>query len=97
MNIDKEQLEWLDKQIKTHVFSNISAGIRQCIRVAKRVIEGGNPYEIAKFFHGIHRDVVHINKQTSPSDLYWRKTLTRVDPATKKFISDLKKSLNSKR
>jgi Arc/MetJ-type ribon-helix-helix transcriptional regulator len=51
MKIDDDLLEWMQKQIDKREFNNKSHGIRQCIRIAKRVYEKGTVEEMVKFLH----------------------------------------------
>jgi Arc/MetJ-type ribon-helix-helix transcriptional regulator len=52
MKIDKNLLVWIVEMKKKGRFSSHSAGIRDCIRVAKRVYEQGSPEERDKFIIG---------------------------------------------
>lgn len=52
MKIDPELLEWIDNNPN---FSNRSHGVRYCIRVAKRVIEGNNAEDIMRYWNGIEK------------------------------------------
>ena len=50
--LDKNLLEWIQKQVDNGEFDNQSAGIRRCILIARRVYEQANPEEKVKFILG---------------------------------------------
>jgi Arc/MetJ-type ribon-helix-helix transcriptional regulator len=52
INIDKDSLDWIEKQIQKGEFDNRSSAIRKCIIITKRVFEQANPEEKIKFIHG---------------------------------------------
>ena len=52
INIDKDQLKWIKKQIEEGEFDSRSSAVRRCIIIAMRVYENASPDELIKFVHG---------------------------------------------
>lgn len=54
INIDKDLLDWVEKQVKNKEFDNNSAGIRKCIQITRRLYENADPEDMMKYIHGIN-------------------------------------------
>lgn len=53
MIIDKDLLEWIDKNPQ---FNGRSHGVRTCIQIAKRIYDEKNPEDIMKYCVGMKPD-----------------------------------------
>ena len=52
INLDKKTIEWIDAQVNQGKFENRSAGIRSCVKIAKRIFESNDNDAKVKYILG---------------------------------------------